>query len=408
MISFACVVFCVGSFIQTVAPSLSVLGLGRFVGGIGIGSLSLSIHRLIGASPPETRGTILSIEQFSIVLGVVFGFWFGFITRTIPGSWSWRLPLVSPRYLIASGADNEAARVLRKLRNASNQDVEELIQIELLEMRVETTLNKQGLDQDAYRVSEQGFINETLYPWLRLFEPRFRRQTLLGITIMFFQQFSGINAVLYFGPRLMVSLGVTGDTIILVSSGFASIMQLAAVTPAIIFIDRLGRRPLLMAGSLIMAAAHGLIAGLVWCGSSDWRSHQSLAGPPMIYVYVFGYGMSFGPIGWVLPNEIFPLTVRSHGVGLSTASNWLNNFIIGLICPALISASPVATFLLFTFSCAAAFFWSLYVVPETRGISLEEMDALFESEGGQESMRAKEEIEVSLGLPQLVQRILDS
>jgi len=161
---------------------------------------------------------------------------------------------------------------------------------------------------------------------------------------------------------------------------------------------------------LVMAAAHGATAVLVWCGRDDWPSNQPLAwsAVAMIYVFIAGYGMSFGPVAWVLPNEIFPLTVRSHGVGLSTASNWFNNFIIGLISPALIAVSPVATFLLFSISCMAAFFWSLYVVPETRGVSLEEMDSLFNSDSGKESMKAKEEVEVSLGLPQLVQRILDS
>src|SRR5260370_26940533 len=109
-------------------------------------------------------------------------------------------------------------------------------------MRVETAFNRKSLEHDMLRASKpKGLVGEILYPWLRLFEPRFRSQTLLGIVIMFFQQFSGINAVLYFGPHLMASLGLTNDIIILVSSGFANIMQFVAVTPAILFIDRLGR-----------------------------------------------------------------------------------------------------------------------------------------------------------------------
>ncbi|SRR5258708_4192755 len=109
-------------------------------------------------------------------------------------------------------------------------------------MRVETTFNRKSLEQDVLRATKpEGFVGETLYPWLRLFEPRFRSQTLLGIAVMFFQQFSGINAILYFGPHLMASLGLKSDTAILVSSGFANIMQFVAVAPAILFIDRLGR-----------------------------------------------------------------------------------------------------------------------------------------------------------------------
>ena len=106
-------------------------------------------------------------------------------------------------------------------------------------MRVDTTFSRKSLEQGTSK--PEGFVAETLHPWLRLFEPRFRSQTLLGIFVMFFQQFSGINAILYFGPHLMASLGLTGDTIILVSSGFVNIMQFVAVTPAILFIDHLGR-----------------------------------------------------------------------------------------------------------------------------------------------------------------------
>ncbi|KAF8317607.1 general substrate transporter [Clavulina sp. PMI_390] len=407
-IRLACAIFCVGSSIQTIANTLNFLGWGRFIGGIGIGSLSmLSPLYMSEISPPEFRGSLLALEQLSIVFGVVLGFWLGFFTRTIPGSLSWRIPLFvqlipgallaigsfmlppSPRYLVAEGKGDEAEVTLRKLRMASD-GLEELVQIELIEMKVEAAI----MDMPDREV--KGYLSA----WSRVFEPKFRKQTLIGAAVMFFQQWTGINAVLFYGPALMRSMGLQGDTVMLVSSGFVNITQFLAVIPAIVFIDRLGRRPLLMTGAILMAISHAIIAGLVLYGHTDWAQHQTAAwfAVGMIYVFTASYGVSFGPVSWVLPNEIFPLTVRSKGVGLSTASNWTNNFFVGLLTPPLIATSPSGTYMVFSFSCLAAFFWSWLVVPETKGRSLEEMDSLFNSDAGAEGASLKRELEQRLGL----------
>ena len=119
--------------------------------------------------------------------------------------------------------------------------------------------------------------------------------------------------------------------------------------------------------------------------------------------------MSYGPIGWILPSEVFPLSMRSKGVSLSTASNWLNNFLIGLVTPALMEfsakyvssqsrltcalmACPRGTFMIFAVACFLGYLWSTYVVPETGNVSLEEMDAVFGSNAGTEDVRLKHEV----------------
>ena len=125
----------------------------------------------------------------------------------------------------------------------------------------------------------------------------------------------------------MRSLGLQGDAATLMSAGGVGIVQFLAVLPAIAFIDRLGRRPLLRWGSATMALSHLLIAVLVHRYSTEWSSHALAAWVSVGCVYAFtaAYGVSYGPIGWILPSEVFPLSARSKGVALSTASNWINN-----------------------------------------------------------------------------------
>jgi sugar porter (SP) family MFS transporter len=292
----------------------------------------------------------MALEQLAIVLGVVFGFWTGFITRHMAGSASWRIPLAlqflpgislclgcfvlppSPRLLVLHDRIDDARKTLAKLRLRTPDEAQEdpLIQLELLEMQINVALVR--------RKSKDGLSRDT---WTTLFGREYVRRTLIGIMIMFFQQWSGINALLYYGPTLVESIGMRGDTVTLLVSGGIGIVQFLAVFPAIIFLDRWGRKPLLKGGSAIMAVSHFMIAILIHLFQDDWGSNTVAAWVAVFCMYIFtaAYGMSFGPIGWVLPSEVFPLSMRSKGVSLSTASNWTNNFLIGLITPPLMEMS---------------------------------------------------------------------
>ncbi|KAI0058648.1 general substrate transporter [Artomyces pyxidatus] len=415
-IAIACVVFCTGSALQCWAESLTQITVGRAIGGFGVGALSmLSPLYMAEISPPELRGSLMALEQFSIVLGCVIGFWTGFFTRSIPGSRSWRIPLglqlipgiflgcgtyflpPSPRLLIMQGKREAALASLARLRlrplDVARQDP--LVLTELLEMEVEVTLLRKVTESDGKNV----WRNEAL-AWARLFDPRYIDRTWVGVLIMFFQQWSGINALIYYGPSLMRSLGLNGDSVNLLVAGGINIVQFLAVFPAILYIDEWGRKPLLRVGSATMAAAHLLIALLVFQFEGRWQDHVTAAWLAVGCVYIFtaSYGMSFGPVGWVLPSEVFPLTMRGKGVSLSTASNWLNNFLIGLVTPALMEASPSITFGVFACACFAAYLWSTYVVPETANVSLEMIDEVFNSSAGREDMLLKKQVERDLGL----------
>ncbi|KAG6853736.1 hypothetical protein C0991_001870 [Blastosporella zonata] len=397
-------------------------------------------------SPPEVRGSLMALEQFSIVLGIVFGFWTGFITRSIPSSASWRIPLgiqlipgailalgcfflpPSPRLLVLHGRYEDALASLARLRLRSSEEArhDPLLQLELLEMRVETALVQRALDDGVVDGNDQlqpWNLKSEHRAWRRLLQRKYRDRTWIGVLIMVFQQWSGINALLYYGPTIVQSIGLHGDTVPLLVSGGIGIVQFLAVIPAILFIDRIGRKPLLRSGSALMTASHVTIALLVsqtllattsvsnnaqvFQYHTDWSAHSTAAWAAVggIYTFTAAYGVSFGPIGWVLPSEVFPLSMRSKGVALSTASNWFNNFLIGLVTPLIMEYSPAGTFMVFAIACALAYFWTTYFVPETANISLEEIDAVFASSAGREDAQLKQQIEEDLGLRSLVREL---
>ncbi|KIM23971.1 hypothetical protein M408DRAFT_27419 [Serendipita vermifera MAFF 305830] len=408
------VVFCIGSLLQTIALDLNILMAGRCIGGVGIGALSMLCPLYISEmASPETRGSLISLEQFSIVSGVVLGFWVGFATRTLDGAASWRIPLglqvvlglqlaigalwlpPSPRLLVFRGKETEALKTLARLRDRDESDP--LLQLELAEMRVEARL--------AYH-----FVKEGGDGWLDLFGPNLISRTMIGVAAMFFQQWSGINALLYYGPLLMARIGLEGDSVSLIMSGFINIVQLLAVVPAMFLLDSVGRKPLLRVGTVLMALSHLTVAILIYIGSEDWPSHQMLAWGAVgsIYMFTASYGTSIGPIAWVLANEVFPSgRIRSKGTSISTASNWFNNFLVGLVTPALIEYSPILTFALLSSACGAAYVWSTVFVPETKGLSLEEVDALFSSSMGRIDQERRKQAYEDVGIPDIVRDIVD-
>ncbi|KAI0089245.1 hypothetical protein BDY19DRAFT_944872 [Irpex rosettiformis] len=420
-IIFACIIFSVGSTFQFAAQTLSEIIIGRAVGGLGVGALSmLSPLYMAEISPPEVRGSLMALEQFAIVLGAVLGFWTGFFTRNIPGSASWRIPLAiqigpavllaigslllpaSPRLLVTHGRHTDALRALAKLRRRTPHEIDgdPLLQIEMLEMRTEVLLIERTTGSS---VKDVGVVAE-LKAWSLLFTRKYINRTMIGVLMMFFQQWSGINALLYYGPTLMKELGLQGDSITLMVSGGIGIVQFISVFPVILCIDRLGRKPLLRYGSAVMCVAHLVIALLVWRYAAYWVLNPYAAWTAVACTYIFtaGYGMSYGPIGWILPSEVFPISMRSRGVSLSTASNWFNNFLVGLLTPVLMELSASATFMVFSTACFLGYFWSTYIVPETGHVSLEEMDEVFGSSAAAEDNRQKHQIEVDLGLHALI------
>lgn len=151
---------------------------------------------------------------------------------------------------------------------------------------------------------------------------------------MFFQQFVGINALIYYSPTLFETMGLDYD-MQLIMSGILNVTQLVGVFSSVWTMDTIGRRPLLLMGSIFMTISHIIIAVLVGLFDKDWPSHraQGWTSVAFLFFYMLSFGASWGPVPWAMPSEIFPSSLRAKGVALSTCSNWLNNFIIVSFLP---------------------------------------------------------------------------
>ncbi|PYH34167.1 general substrate transporter [Aspergillus neoniger CBS 115656] len=217
--------------------------------------------------------------------------------------------------------------------------------------------------------------------WVDLFRPKYLRKTVVALAIPFFQQFSGINAFVYYAPTFFEALGQS-DNNSLILSGMVNVCQFVGGVPMMLYLDEVGRRKLAIYGGIAMAIPHLVMAGLMNRFSSDWASHQAVGWfcVALIYLYVLSYSISYGPLAWVLPAEVFPSSKRAKGVGAATGMIWLANFIIGVVVPEMLLKLGWGTYLFFGIFCVAAAVFSFFLVPETSNKSLEQVAAVFGDE----------------------------
>lgn len=333
------------------------------------------------------------LESVSIVLGVVISFWITYGTRHMPGEISFRLPLglqmvsativgiginmfpFSPRWLALVGRNDESLASLAKLRRLP--DTDERVQLEYRGIIAEARFQKAVRERRHPNIG--GFKLE-IRTWLDLFSKKLWRRVVVGCGVLFFQQFSGINAFIYYAPTLFESLGQSPE-MALIMSGVFNLLQLVAVSVCFLIIDKVGRRPLAIFGGVGGAVSWGIMAILVGLYSKSWGSHaDSDAGwgaVAMAFLFILIYGVTYAPLGWALPSEVFPSAMRSKGVALSTATNWLCNFIVGVVTPPMLESWGFGTYIFYGGWCALAVVWAWFLVPETKGKTLEQMDEVF-------------------------------
>ncbi|OZJ05111.1 hypothetical protein BZG36_01380 [Bifiguratus adelaidae] len=414
-IVMASCIFLVGTALQTGAQSRSYLYAGRFIAGLSIGSLSMVVPLYQSEiSPPSIRGSLVALQQFAITVGILISFWIDFGTNTIQSDTQWRLPLGlqlilgailalgilffphSPRWLMAQGRDDEAARVLSKLRRKPVDSP--LVVAEWSEIKAVVEFDKEVARRDFPQYADGSGRSNFMLGLMRyreLFRPGIFPRLCIGVLVNFFQQFTGINAVIYYAPTIFQSIGLSGTSTSLLATGVVGIINVVFTIPAVLFLDVIGRRPLLLGAAVMLTISHVIIAIMIGLYSSDWPAHaaQGWVAVAFIYVYIASFACSWGPIGWVLPSEIFPLRVRAKGISISASSNWMNNFIIALITPPMLQAWNWGAYVFFAAFCFLAFFWVLIFVPETKGRTLEEMDEVFGSKAGTVDVQLMQRIE---------------
>ncbi|KAJ5432317.1 uncharacterized protein N7458_011473 [Penicillium daleae] len=413
----AVVIFTIGSILQTAAVGYPMLVVARLIGGLGIGMLSMVAPLYISEiSPPECRGTLLVLEEFCIVLGIVIAYWITFGTRYMAGEWSWRLPFLlqmipgfilaagvivlpfSPRWLASKGRNEEALQSLSKLRNLPASD--RRVRQEYMEILVEVRFHQEMNVEKHPKLQGGGIKNSILLEmasWADVFKKGCWRRTHIGIGIMFFQQFVGINALIYYSPSLFKTMGF--DTNMqLIMSGILNVLQLVGVTTSVWTMDTLGRRKLLLGGSVLMAISHIVNAILVGLFGSNWEGHRTegWVSAAFLLFYMVAFGATWGPVPWAVPSEIFPSSLRAKGVAISTCSNWLNNFIIGLITPPLVEDTGYGAYIFFAVFCVLSGIWTFFFMPETMGHTLEQMDHVFKDNSSEHERERRHAIEASV------------
>ena len=432
-LSVVAAIFIVGAIMQTAAPDFAVLVSGRTITGIGVGTMALGAPLYISEiSPPQIRGALLVLESISIVSGVVIAYWITYGTQFLSGEISFRLPFglqmvsgelysytsvwrilltktvaaiigigihffpFSPRWLALVGREEDTLASLAKLRRLPPTD--DRVQTEYRGILAEVEFQKLVLERA--HPGKSGLKLEVL-SWLDLFKKKSWRRTAVGMGVAFFQQFSGINAFIYYAPTLFTALGQ--ESLSLVLAGTLNIGQLVAVVTAFLIIDKVGRRTLAIWGGFSMGIPYIVIAGLYGKYSSDWPAHPAggWAAVAMAFVFILTYGVSYSPLGWALPSEVFSTAQRSKGVvssagynpylrllaihdfllrhlqALSTATVWLCNFIVGVITPSMIAQAGFGTYIFFACWCLLSGVWAYFLVPETKGKTLEELDEVF-------------------------------
>ncbi|KAI1074744.1 general substrate transporter [Whalleya microplaca] len=398
-LSAVVVIFDIGAILQTAAVNYEMLVVGRTIGGIGVGTLALAAPLYVSEiAPPNLRGTLLVLEASSIVLGVVVSYWLTFGTRLMEGEISFRLPLglqmvcatllgigihffpYSPRWLALVDRNDEILPSLSRLRQLPETD--DRVQAEYRGIIADAKFQK--LAQQRRYPGASG-IKLEINSWLGLFGVPTWRRTAVGCGVLFFQQFSGINAFIYYAPTLFESLGQSPE-MALILSGVFNTLQLVAVWICFLIIDKVGRRPLAIFGGIGGAVAWGVMAILVGLYSANWEANVAAGwgAVAMAYFFILVFGVSYAPLGWALPSEVFPSAIRSKGVALSTATNWLCNFIVGVVTPPMMESIGFGTYVFYGSWCALAVLWAYFLVPETKGKTLEQMDEVFKDNSGHE------------------------
>ncbi|NDV58523.1 D-xylose transporter XylE [Bacteroides sp. 519] len=348
---------------------LIVFNLYRILGGIGVGLASAVCPMYIAEiAPANMRGRLVSWNQFAIIFGMLVVYFVNYLIRSnLPtanvladamASVGWRRMFLSeafpaalfgimlffvpktPRYLVLSGHPNEALGILERINGKKNA-------ASILE-DIKATAKEKSEKIFTYGV---GVI-------------------IIGILLSVFQQAVGINVVLYYAPRIFENMGSTGD-VSMIQTVVMGIVNIIFTVVAILTVDKFGRKPLLIIGSV------GMMIGMLALSILSFMDVIGIAALVFIIIYTASFMMSWGPICWVLISEIFPNTIRGKAVAIAVAAQWITNFLVSSTFPSLSEWSIGGTYLIYaTFSLLSALF-VLKWVPETKGKTLEDMSRLW-------------------------------
>ncbi|KIX00602.1 uncharacterized protein Z518_09667 [Rhinocladiella mackenziei CBS 650.93] len=389
----ACV-FLVGGTLMTAAHGqIALIIVGRAVAGLGIGAVSLIVPVYIAeTSPPSIRGRLVGFFEVASQGGGMAGFWINYaVDRTISDNSKaqWIVPLglqllpglllvigmlfcpESPRWLARQDNWEAAEKVLSKIRTLPSDHP--YIRTEMTEIR------QQVEERSTMKLSKRESLKKLLARGTR-------NRIAIGLLLMACQNLTGVNVITYYSPRIFETLGIQGTSTKLFATGFYGVAKtLGMLLFSFFFVEKVGRRKGLILGAFIGSLPMWYIGGYVFeadpaTAASQGEVHQTGWGYlAMVCVYLYGfiYCATWQGITWVYCSEIFPLDIRMLCVAITTADQWLWSFVISRTTPYMITSLGYGTYMFFGSLMILMGIWAFFFIPETKGLTLEDMDRLF-------------------------------
>jgi SP family galactose:H+ symporter-like MFS transporter len=359
------VLFIIGSLCSAFAPNNDVLLISRVLLGLAVGIASFTAPLYLSEIAPERiRGSMISMYQLMITIGIL-GAYLSDTAFSYSGSWRWMLGIItlpalllfvgvfflprSPRWLASRGRDAEARKVLEMLRDTTEQAKAELDEI-----------------RESLKIKQSGWS---------LFKDNknFRRAVYLGVLLQVMQQFTGMNVIMYYAPKIFDLAGFASTAQQMWGTVIVGLVNVLATFIAIGLVDRWGRKPTLKLGFLVMAIGMGTLGTMMNIGM-DTPAAQYFA-ILMLLMFIVGFAMSAGPLIWVLCSEIQPLKGRDFGITCSTTVNWIANMIVGATFLTMLNTLGSAhTFWIYAGLNLVFIFITIALIPETKNISLEHIE----------------------------------
>ncbi|WP_413229975.1 sugar porter family MFS transporter [Halobacillus litoralis] len=355
-------IYIAGSFVLAFAPNVPILVTGRIILGLGVGgSTAIVPVYLSEMAPTESRGALGSLNQLMITIGIVLAYLINYAFAPIEG-WRWMLGLAavpalvlmigvlfmpeSPKWLLKQNREKEARNIMGLTRKKEDID-KEIKQMREIEAEKEST-------------------------WDVLTSKWVRPMLIVGSGIAIFQQFIGINAVIYYAPTIFTKAGL-GDSASILGTVGIGILNVLMTLVAIATIDKLGRKKLLLIGNAGMVTSLTILAVILFTAELT----TSIAWLTVIFLglFIIFFSATWGPVVWVMLPELFPLKARGAATGFTTLLLSLSNLIVSLFFPVLLGAIGTAwVFVLFAAIGVLAFLFVMNYVPETKGRSLEDIE----------------------------------
>ncbi|ATH59376.1 MULTISPECIES: sugar porter family MFS transporter [Staphylococcus] len=356
------IIYIVGALILALAPSMPVLVIGRLVIGLAVGgSTAIVPVYLSEMAPTEQRGSLSSLNQLMITIGILSSYLINYAFTPIEG-WRWMLGLaVLPSLILLIGVAfmPESPRWL--LEHKSEKAARDVMKL---------TFKESEIDKEIADMKEINAISEST--WKVLKSPWLRPTLIIGSVFALLQQIIGINAIIYYAPTIFSKAGLGNATSILGTVGIGTVNVLITIV-AIMIIDKIDRKRLLVIGNIGMVASLLIMAILIWTmgiQSSAWIMVACLT------LFIIFFGFTWGPVLWVMLPELFPMRARGAATGIAALVLSIGSLLVAQFFPILTEVLAVEqVFLIFAAIGVCALIFVIKYLPETRGRSLEEIEA---------------------------------